>query len=66
MNATTRHNLTQAATISGFAVMEKSASASQEQQEILDAVWPGEDVLSKTAALARVLAAGVLVEEADG
>jgi len=64
MNASTRHSLTHAAIISGNEVMEKSASASPTQQEVLNAAWPSEDSQSKVASLAQILATGLLVEEA--
>ena len=44
--------------------MSKSASASTEQQEILAAAWPAEGT-TKVAALAQVLASGLMVEEAE-
>ena len=51
---------------SGFTVMEKSASAAPQQREILEAGWPQEgEQISKSASLARMLATGMLVEEAE-
>lgn len=48
----------------GNAVMSKSASATEDQAELLEAVWPSEEEgLSKKAALAKILAAGELVSE---
>jgi hypothetical protein len=64
MNAIIRHNLTKAALVAGSAVMAKSASASPEQSEILDAAWPAEET-TKLASLAQVLASGLMVEEAE-
>lgn len=65
MNAATRHSLVRAALHSGLSVTEKSASASPAQQEVLNAVWPDGTETTKTAALARVIASGVMVEEAE-
>ena len=46
--------------------MEKSASASPEQNAVLQAAWPADnEPLTKVARLARVIAAGKLVEEAE-
>ena len=66
MNAIARHSIVTAAVRSGFSVMEKSASATPEQAEILEAAWPKEDEgVTKLASLSRVLATGLLVEEAQ-
>ena len=66
MNDLTRHSLVGAAVRSGFAVMEKSASATPEQREVMQAAWPSEDEgVTKIAQLSRIIAAGSLVEEAD-
>lgn len=65
MNAITRHSLTRATVTSGLNVMEKSASASPEQNEVLSAAWPDGSEQTKTAALAKMLASGMLVEEAN-
>jgi hypothetical protein len=66
MNAPQYHSLVQAVVRSGFAAMEKSAFATPEQQEILQAGWPqDEEGLSKLASLSRVLATGLMVEEAE-
>jgi len=46
--------------------MEKSASASLEQTEVLQAVWPPEEApLTKLARLSHILSAGAMVEEAE-
>lgn len=65
MNAITRHSLTSATVSAGFSVMEKSASASSEQTEVLSAAWPDGSDQTKMASLAKILAAGMMVEEAD-
>lgn len=66
MNESQRLQLVGAAVRSGFAVMEKSASAAPAQMEILAAAWPDEEEgITKKACLARILAAGSLVEEAE-
>jgi hypothetical protein len=67
MNAITRHSLVSAAVASGLTVMEKSASASPEQAEVLQAAWPSDanGNLTKLAALSQILATGLLVEEAE-
>ncbi len=46
--------------------MEKAASASPEQNEILDTAWPNaeREPLTKLATLSRILATGLMVEEA--
>jgi hypothetical protein len=65
MRDQTRHRLVAAALLSGGAVMSKSASASADQQEVLENVWPSADEgISKKATLARIIAAGAIVEEA--
>lgn len=66
MNAPTRHSLIAATVTSGFSVMDKSASASPEQNEILENAWPdaNREPLTKRATLARILATGLMVEEA--
>lgn len=51
---------------SGFTVMEKAASAQDAQKELLEAGWPQRDEeITKLARLARVLATGMMVEEAE-
>jgi hypothetical protein len=45
--------------------MEKSAAATPEQAEVLSAAWPDGSEQTKTASLAKMLAAGMLVEEAE-
>lgn len=65
MNAITRHSLTRAAVTSGFNVMEKSASATPAQAEILGNSWPDGSEQTKTASLAKILATGLMVEEAE-
>ena len=67
MNEVTRHSLVGALLQSSFATMEKSASASPEQAEILNTAWPNEEdaqSMSKKAQLAQCLATGVMLEEA--
>jgi hypothetical protein len=63
MNATTRSNLVKAAVHSGFSVLEKKASGSPEQAEVLEGAWPNGET-TKLAALSQVLATGLMVEEA--
>lgn len=48
-------------------MLEKSAAASPEQNEILNNAWPDaeREQLSKTAALSRILATALMVEEAE-
>lgn len=66
MNDTQRLQLVGAATRSGFAVLEKSASANSAQQEVLAAGWPSADEqISGSARLARVLGTGLMVEESE-
>jgi len=66
MNDSTRLALVGAAVRAGFTVMQKSASASPQQNEILGAAWPQEDEgITKRAYLSRILATGLLVDEAD-
>jgi hypothetical protein len=51
---------------SGFTVLEKSANAAPAQQDILQAAWPQEDEnITKLASLSRILATGLMVEEAE-
>ncbi len=65
MNAITRHSLVKATVTAGLSVMEKSASSTPEQGEVLSAAWPDGSEQTKTAALAKMLATGMLVEEAE-
>ena len=66
MNDAQRLSLVGAAVRSGFAVMEKSASAAPTQSELLNAGWPSpEENISKRAALARMIGTGLMVEEAE-
>lgn len=66
MNAITRHSLVSAAVASGLTVMEKSASASPEQAEVLQAAWPSDNGgQTKLASLSQILATGLMVEEAE-
>lgn len=66
MNSTQRLQLVGAALRSGFAVQEKSASAAPAQREILETAWPQEgDGITKLASLSRILATGLMVEEAE-
>lgn len=65
MHAIDRHALTKAATIAGLTVTEKSAACTPAQLEVLQEVWPTSAETSKRAALARVLASGMLVEEGE-
>jgi hypothetical protein len=58
--------ITGAVVRSGFSTLEKSASASPQQQELLAAGWPREDEqLTKVATLARMLGTGLMIEEAE-
>ena len=51
---------------SGFGTMEKSASASSTQQQLLAAGWPSpEEGLTKLATLSRMLGTGMMIEEAE-
>jgi len=66
MNSNTRHSLVQSALFAGTAVMEKSANAAPAQLEILENAWPSEDEgITKKAQLSRVIATGILVEQAE-
>ena len=66
MNDLARISLTNAAVRSGFATMEKAASASPQQQEILAAAWPNPDEeISKSARLSRIIATGIMIDEAE-
>lgn len=63
MNAVTRSNLVKAAVHSGLTVIEKQASASPEQAQVLNEAWPSGET-TKLAALSQALATGLMVEEA--
>ena len=66
MNAATRHNLTQQAVLASSVVVEKAAAACPAQREVLEAVFPAPDLpITKTAALARVLATAQMVEDPE-
>lgn len=66
MNDTQRLALVGAAVRSGYAVMEKSAAASDQQAEILGAGWPTEgEQITKKARLSRIIATGMIVEEGE-
>ena len=67
MDAFTKHSLVKAATVAGFQVLEKSASATPQQLEVLDTAWPDaeREELTKLGALSRILATGLMVEEAE-
>jgi len=66
MNESQRLAIVGSTVRSGFSVMQKSASASPEQQEVLAAAWPTEESgMTKLATLASVLATGAMVEEAE-
>ena len=66
MNDLQRLQLVGATVRSGFTTMEKAASASPQQQEILATGWPRpEEDLTKLASLARMLGTGMMIEEAD-
>lgn len=59
-------NLVRSAFRAGIVTMEKAASASSAQQAVLGAGWPRpEEGLTKRAALSRILATGLLVEEGE-
>jgi hypothetical protein len=64
MKASVRHSLVQQATLASTVVVEKAASAQPAQLEVIEAVFPSADQnITKTAALARVLATAEMVEE---
>jgi hypothetical protein len=67
MDAFTRHTLVKSAMISGLEVLEKSASASPQQYEVLDQVWPdgSREQVSNMEALSRIYAGGLMVEESE-
>ena len=65
MNANLRHSLVQSTIIAGETVLSKSASATPEQAEVINAAWPQGEGISKTAALAQILGCGLMVEEAQ-
>lgn len=66
MNTSQRLSLVGSTILSGFATLEKGASASPQQREILEAAWPSEDEgITKLAHLSRILATGVMVEDAE-
>lgn len=66
MNSSTRQHLVKAVVSASHTVLAKSASADVHQREVLEAAWPHpEEGLSKRASLARVLATGLMVEEAE-
>lgn len=66
MKKSARIQLVNSAVLSGAIVMNKAASATPAQTEILEAAWPkaGENI-EKRAALSRIIAAGAMVEEAE-
>lgn len=65
MTAAIRHSLVSSTVLANSVVVEKSASANQDQLEVINAVFPTQDSgpMTKLAALARVLATGDLVED---
>ena len=61
-----RHAIIAGAVRSGLNVVEKSASATPEQAQVLAVAWPAEgEGITKKATLARVLATGSMVMEAE-
>ena len=66
MNSSQRLQLVGAALRSGFTVLEKTASAAPAQQELIEAGWPKhEEGITKLASLARIIATGLMIEEAE-
>lgn len=66
MNNSHTLQLVGAAVRSGMAVHEKSASAAPAQLQVLQAGWPQEgEGITKRAQLARILATGSMVLEAE-
>lgn len=66
MNSSTRQNLVGAVLRASHTVLAKSASADANQLDVLEAAWPRpEEPITKMASLSRVLATGLMVEEAE-
>jgi hypothetical protein len=67
MSPAVRHSLVHEAVIAGRNVVEKSASATPAQREVIAAGLPDRRTveLSKRASLAHVLATGQMIEEAE-
>lgn len=66
MNSAQRLSIVGASLRSSSVVLEKSAAAAPAQQEVIQAGWPQEgEQLTKLAALSRILATGLVIEEAE-
>lgn len=66
MNAPLRHSLVAATVIATSTVVEKAASANQDQLQVLDSLFPKADQpMSKLAALSRILATADLVADEE-
>lgn len=64
MTAAVRHSLVTSAVLASTTVVEKAASATPDQLEIIEAVYPNADQpMSKLAALSRLFATAALVED---
>lgn len=64
MNAATRHNLVATTVLASNIVVEKSASANNDERDVIAAVFPSDiDSTTKLAALARVIATADMVED---
>lgn len=63
MTSATRHNLVATTVLASNIVVEKAASASPDEREVIGAVFPSDSQeTTKMAALARVLATADMVE----
>lgn len=67
MSPSVRHNLVHEAVIAGRNVVEKSASATPAQRQVIAAGLPDQQTLqmSKRASLAHVLATGQMIEDSE-
>ena len=66
MKANVRHALVASTVVASAVVMEKAASATQDQVEVIQAVFPdGDQPMSKLAALSRVLATAQIVSDPE-
>lgn len=65
MTAAVRHSLVTSAVIASTVVVEKAASANQDQLDVIQAVFPTEQSgpMTKIAALARIIATADMVED---
>jgi hypothetical protein len=66
MTAAVRHALVTSAVLASTVVVEKAASATPDQLEVIESVYPNpEQPMTKLAALSRLLATAQLVEDPE-